>query len=67
MKNQIGLILIVVGVVLLVFGFIASDSLSSSISKFFNGTPSDKAIWLIIGGILALGIGSVLSWRSSRT
>lgn len=67
MKYLLGLILIVVGVALLVFGFNASESLSSSFSRFFNGTPSDKAIWLIIGGIVALGIGTVLSWRSSRT
>ena len=66
MKNPLGLMVIAVGVVLLIFGFIASDSLSSSFSKFFNGTPSDKAIWLIIGGILTIGVGSLLAWRSSR-
>ena len=66
MKNPLGLMVIAVGVVLLIFGFIASDSLSSSFSKFFNGTPSDKAIWLIIGGVLTVGVGSLLAWRSSR-
>ena len=66
MKNPLGLIVIAIGIALLVFGFIASDSLSSSFSRFFNGTPSDKAIWLIIGGILTIGVGSLLAWRSSR-
>ena len=66
MKNILGLILIIAGVALLIFGFNASESLSSSFSRFFKGTPSDKAIWLIIGGIVAVGIGSALSWRSSR-
>jgi hypothetical protein len=66
MRNPLGIILIVVGVILLIFGVNASDSVSSSFSKFFNGAPSDKAIWLLIGGIIALGAGALVSWRSSR-
>lgn len=67
MKNPLGIILIIVGVALLIFGFNASESVASSFSRFFNGTPSDKAIWLIIGGAVAIGLGGLLSWRSSRS
>jgi len=67
MKNPIGIILIIVGVALLIFGYNASESIASSFSRFFNGTPTDKSIWLIIGGVVALVVGAAFSWRSSRS
>jgi hypothetical protein len=49
--------LLVLGVVLLVLGVIESDSVSSSFSRLFTGEPTDKAIWLLIGGGLAAAAG----------
>ena len=57
MNKVISLALLVTGVVLLALGFIASDSLSSDFSRLFTGEPTDKTIWLLIGGGLLTVIG----------
>lgn len=65
-QRLIGIILLVVGVVLLVMGLRAIDSFSSQFSKFFTGSPTDRAIWLTIGGIAALLVGSATAILPSR-
>lgn len=62
MSRLLGLVIFVVGVVLLVFGISATDSVGSDISRFFSGKPTDKAIWLLISGIggVILGAGALL-------
>jgi hypothetical protein len=67
MRNPAGLIILIVGVVLLVFGFIATDSISSSFSKFFTGSPSNKAIWLIIVGAIVTAGGGIMMARGSSS
>ncbi len=66
MRNPLGIILLVVGVLLLIFGISASDSIGSSFSKLFTGAPTDKAIWLLISGVVAIAIGATVSVRGSR-
>jgi hypothetical protein len=65
MNKTISLAVLVVGVVLLVFGFQASESVSSDFSRLFTGEPTDKAIWLLIaGGVLTvIGLGGVAGGR----
>jgi drug/metabolite transporter (DMT)-like permease len=65
MNKALGLALVVAGIVLMIFGINASDSLGSDITRFFTGTPTDKSMWLLIGGIAAAVVGLVLSGRSS--
>jgi hypothetical protein len=36
----------------------ASDSAASGISRFFTGNPTDKTMWLMIGGIVAAIVGA---------
>lgn len=62
----VSIILIAVGVILLVYGFSAADSISSGFSELFTGSPSDKAIWLQLGGAVALIIGIVGLLRGSK-
>ena len=59
MNKAIGIALLVVGVILLVWGINASESVGSEISKTFTGSPTDKSIWLIIGGVVSgiTGVG----------
>ena len=45
------------GIVLVVFGVAATKSFSSDISRFFTGSPTDKAIWMLLGGIVAIIVG----------
>lgn len=66
MHRAIGFGLIAVGVVLLVLGFNAADSFSSEVSEFFTGEPSNRAIWLMIGGVAAVAVGVALSAMSRR-
>lgn len=62
MNRILSLALLVVGCVLVVFGVSASHSMSSDMSRFFTGNPSDRAMWLMIGGVVAalVGIGGML-------
>lgn len=66
-QRLIGIILVVVGIVLLVMGIRAIDSFGSQVSKFFTGSPTDRAIWLTIGGIVALLAGATTAFLPSRT
>jgi hypothetical protein len=54
----VGIVLLVVGVGLLIWGFSISDSFSGKLSSALTGSPGDKAMILYItGGICsALGI-----------
>jgi len=57
MNRAISLTLIVVGIVLIVFGVVSMDSFSSDVSRFFTGTPTDKAVWMLIAGIVSTIVG----------
>ena len=59
MTKAISFALLAVGILLIVFGVMASTSLSSDISRFFTGSPTDKAIWMLIGGVVASIVGVV--------
>jgi divalent metal cation (Fe/Co/Zn/Cd) transporter len=59
MNKAVSLVILVAGIVLVVFGVAATESFSSDISRFFTGTPTDKAIWMLIGGVVAIIIGLV--------
>ena len=53
--KAIGIAMLVIGVILVVYGINASDSVQSEVKEAFTGTPTDKSIWLLIGGA-AVGI-----------
>ena len=57
MNKILFLVLLAGGVVLLVLGVNASDSVSSDFSRFFTGNPTDKTVWLLIGGGVAAIVG----------
>ena len=59
MNKGTAVALLVVGVILLIFGFDAYHSASSGVSQAVTGAPSDKAIWLLIGGAIAAIIGGI--------
>jgi di/tricarboxylate transporter len=62
-ERIIGISLLIVGVAMLLAGVNASESISSEFSKLFQGAPSNKAIWLMAGGVLVAAIGLVKSLR----
>ena len=66
MNKLIPIVLLVGGVVLIVIGINATNSFSSDVSRFFTGSPTDKAIWMLIGGIVAAVIGLVGVMRGPK-
>ncbi len=66
MNKAISLALLAAGVLLLILGVSASKSLGSDISRFFTGSPTDKAIWMLIGGVVLLIIGLAGVLRGSK-
>ena len=67
MNKIISLVLLVGGIALIVYGINASDSISSSFSRFFTGNPTDKTMWLLIGGTAATVVGLVGVLRGSKS
>lgn len=67
MNKMVSLALLVGGVVLLVIGISAMNSFSSDVSRFFTGSPTDKAVWMLLGGVVAAVIGLIGSLRGSKS
>jgi len=57
MNKAIMLAILAGGIILVIYGVSASESFSSDVSRFFNGSPTDKTIWLLAGGVVAIVIG----------
>lgn len=58
--------LVVGGILLVVFGVTALNSASSDISRFFHGAPTDRSIWMVVGGSVMLVAGLAGLLRSFR-
>ena len=58
---------IICGVALIIFGISAADSFGSGVSEFFTGAPTDKALWMLIIGVLlaVVGLGSMVYRRKT--
>jgi hypothetical protein len=66
MNKPISLALVVGGIILIICGVSASDSTASGVSRFFTGNPTDKTMWLLIGGAIATVVGAVGLFRGSK-
>jgi uncharacterized membrane protein YidH (DUF202 family) len=66
MNKIVSLALLVGGVVLMIIGINATNSFSSDVSRFFTGSPTDKAVWMLIGGIVATVVGLTMTMRGSK-
>ena len=68
MNKLISLALLVGGVVLIILGVTAMDSFSSDVSRFFTGTPTDKSVWLLAGGVVAVlaGLSGIAFFRPRK-
>jgi amino acid permease len=67
MNKFTSLALLAGGIVLIIYGISASDSIGSSFSRFFTGSPTDRTMWLLIGGIVAAVVGLAGLWRGSKS
>jgi drug/metabolite transporter (DMT)-like permease len=67
MIRIIGLVLLVVGVMLLVFGYNASQSVGEQIVEGFTGRFTNQTMAYLIGGIAAIVGGAALAlWGGRR-
>lgn len=67
MNKPVSLALLVGGIVLIIYGVSASDSIGSGFSRMFTGAPTDKAVWLLVGGIVAAVLGLTGVVRGSKS
>jgi Co/Zn/Cd efflux system component len=66
MNRAVSLAILAGGILLMIYGVAASESFSSDISRFFTGSPTDKTIWMLVGGVVAIIIGLVGLLRGSK-
>jgi hypothetical protein len=66
MSKGISVALLVVGLLLIIWGVSVSQSVSSDVSQLFTGAPTDKAVWLLIGGIVVAIVGLFGLFRGSK-
>ncbi len=52
------------GVVLLISGLSATKSFAPDASKYFTGSATDRAVWMLIGGTVATLVGLMWTLRS---
>jgi hypothetical protein len=57
MQKIIGVIALVIGIMLLVWGHNTAESLNSQVKNIFTGTPTDRAMYFYIGGAALLLYG----------
>jgi uncharacterized membrane-anchored protein len=57
MNKAISLAILAGGVLVMIFGINAINSAGSDISRFFTGAPTDRAIWMLVGGVVASVVG----------
>jgi hypothetical protein len=58
MNKLLYLAFLIGGIVLIVYGVSASNSIGSDFSRFFTGSPTEKSIWLLLSGVVAAAIGA---------
>jgi hypothetical protein len=58
MSKAISLAILAGGIVLLIFGINEYNSAGSEISQFFTGSTTNKAMWLLVGGVILTALGA---------
>lgn len=56
-RHIVGIILAVVGVALLIWGYQDSQSIGNEITSVVSGSPTDDVVYRYIGGAAALAVG----------
>ena len=62
MRTMLGMLIVMLGVLLMIWGLDAYDSFASQVSRLFTGSPTDKSQWLLIGGAFALLVGMAIGF-----
>lgn len=62
-KALLGVALLVGGLILLYFGYNASESVTEGVTEAVTGSYSDKTMYFLIGGAVAAVVGLVMLVR----
>lgn len=65
-KRMLGLVLLIVGIVLLLFGMNATESVSDTVSEGLTGRYTDKTMWYIVGGAALAVLGGLMTLFGGR-
>jgi uncharacterized membrane protein YidH (DUF202 family) len=66
-KNKlIGFVLLAVGIVLLVMGYNAAQSVGSQFKQAFSGSMTDKAMLFYLGGAVVTAVGAYMTFLSRK-
>lgn len=57
MNKAIALALLVVGIILLYFGYQEMQSVASQAKEVLTGQPTDNSMWFLVGGAVAVILG----------
>lgn len=57
MNKAISMAFLAAGIMLTIFGVNEMHSFSSDITRLFTGSPTDRSIWMIVGGVVLVVIG----------
>jgi LPXTG-motif cell wall-anchored protein len=60
-SKLVGIVLLVVGIALLYFGFQSTQSVGDQISETFTGRFTDNTMWYLIGGAALVAAGGFLA------
>lgn len=64
MNKMIGLICLAVGIVLLIWGHNVAQALDSQVKNLFTGEPTNRALYLYLGGVVLCSVGVFqLAWN----
>ena len=64
MNKLTGLICLAVGIVFLIWGHNVAQAVNSQVKNLFTGEPTDKAMYLYIGGAVLCAVGVFqLVWK----
>jgi len=65
-NKLIGFVLLAVGIVLLVMGYNASQSMGSQFKEAFSGSMSDRATMFYLGGAVVTAVGAYLAFMTRK-
>lgn len=65
-NKLIGFVLLAVGIMLLVMGYNASQSVGSQFKEAFSGSMSDRATMFYLGGAVVTAVGAYLAFMTRK-
>lgn len=60
-RRAIGGALVIGGILLLYFGMNAADSFASDVSEVMTGSPTDRSVWMLVLGAIAVVAGGIMA------